>query len=550
MITSKDVILKTKLPLVSSNPAIRVKRRGDNGAPVVRKMLAHRMYGPGHNSGAALPTGDGTQKTYTTSHNNILSIPLETVSFVLQGWSMRTTGISDCPNEFTVDAQLEYPSGTVIGSVSGLVVPANGLKKGLVESDGIALSAPVPPGGTMVIRLFSTVPNAAKYIVNLGWAGLRVHTTDAASLPNVAIMAVGDSIMTNNNGAVYNALNNRCPGYQNSVTGTRASHYGANNAEAFQRQCDLAQALGLTDIISDFGTNDFGAAATLAELQGWLLAMKTAANARGVRFNQCTMLPRVFERGAVTATSVTRVGNVMTVALADTSLFVEGMPYSIAGADQADYNGNKICTGVTATTVTFLVPGTPVTPATGTITLSSWKDTVQAEWQAPFTSKYEPGPASDRGLFNAWVRGGAFDDYLEWADAVEPFRDSGRFMVADESPLLPGLQQITVSSVISTTRFNSNYSRGSSTITNGFIQVKTGNNIGVYRAGNGNTNGDITVSSAFPVAQVVNDVYYAMPGVSYMSDDGTHLRVSTGGKGGQIHLDNATAAWIDAKLAA
>src|SRR5687768_13625945 len=84
---------------------------GGAGVPEV-KMLAHRVYGPGYNSGAALPTGDGTQKTYAASHNNILDIPLEKVSIVLQGWSMRTTGISDCPNPFTVDAQIEYPSGT------------------------------------------------------------------------------------------------------------------------------------------------------------------------------------------------------------------------------------------------------------------------------------------------------------------------------------------------------------------------------------------------------------------------------------------------------
>ncbi|AXP07701.1 SGNH/GDSL hydrolase family protein [Sinorhizobium phage phiM6] len=523
------------------------KKRRDGGGPIVRKMLAHRMYGPGHNAGSALPTGDGTQKTYTNSHNNILNIPLETVSVVLQGWTMRTTGTSDTPNPFTVTGQIEYPSGTIVGTLPSMVV--NGGQ--LAISDDINLTTPIPPGATWVIRLFSTVPLNDKYIVNLGWAGLRVHTTDAASLPKIALMAVGDSIMTNNNGAVYNALNGRCPGYQNSVSGTRASHYGANNAEFFQRQCDLASALGLTHIISNFGTNDYGSGDPLATLQANLLNMKTAANARGVKFVQCTMLPRVSRISAVTATSVTSSGNTMTCVVPDTSLFTVGKPYSISGATQTEYNGSKICTAkdAGAGTVSFLFQGSATTPATGTVTILSWKFTSSPEWTQPFGPEYQPGDSSPRGLLNAWIRAGAFDDYIEWADVVETSRNSNKWLTWGEHANLPDVELITVSSVTSTTRFNSNYSRGSSTIANGFVQALTGPNIGLVRNGNGNTNGDITVTAAWTSTQQVGNQYYAVPGVSYISDDGTHLRVAGGGKGGQVFLDNATIAWVDAKLA-
>jgi hypothetical protein len=502
------------------------------------------MYGPGHNSGAALPTGDGTQKSYITAHGNLSGVDINVCSIVLQGWSMRTTGTSDVTNTFTVNGTIEYPTGTVLGTIPDTVVTMGGN----VETADITLSAPIPPGATMRISLFSTVPNGLKYIANLGFAGLRVHTTRSDLLPKVVLFGVGDSIMTNNNGVVSNATNTRCPCYHNSISGTRAEHYGANSAEFFQRQVDLAKKLGVTHFISNFGTNDFGAGTSLATLQGYLLAMKAAANANGVQFVQATMLPRTLRITSVTASAVTSSGNTMTCTVPDTTNFVVGKPYTIAGATPTEYNGSKICVAKDATTVSFLFQGSATTPATGTITIDSWKATFQHEWMREFSPEFLPGASSPRGQFNAWVRGGALDGYVEWADAVESARDSGIWKTVGGSDLLPDVQLVTLSSVISTSRFNSNYNRGSSTMANGFLQAATGANTGYQRQANNNTNGDITASSTWPNAQAVGDTVYAVPGVSYISDDGTHPRVAGGSKGGQPHLDNAMAAWIDARL--
>ncbi|WP_144340224.1 hypothetical protein [Sinorhizobium sp. BJ1] len=474
---------------------------------------------------------------------------MKNVSVVLQGWTLRTTeGTTDTGNDFTVTGSIEYPVGTIIATIPETVVTSGAN----VEGAEFELPTEIPTNGTWRINLASTVPNGQKYIVNLGFAGVRVHTANRAALKKLALYAVGDSIMTNNNGAAYNAANTRCPCYQASISGARASFYGANSAQFFQRQADLAGKLGITHFLSNFGTNDFGALSTVADIQGYLLNMKAAASAKGVKFAQATMCPRTSKLAAVTPTSVTSSGNNIICAVADPALFVVGKPYTIAGATQTEYNGSKICVAKDATTVTFLFQGSGTSPATGTITINPWKDTSSAEWMTAWSGNsaaFQPGGDSPRGLFNAWVRSGAVDDYVEWADACEPSRDSGRWLVAGENANLPDVQLITVSSVISTSRFNSNYSRGTSTIPNGFLQAITGNNAGHVRSGNGNTNGDVTASSAWTNTQTIGDTLYAIPGVSYMSDDGTHPRVSGGGKGGQTLLDNATAAWIDAKLA-
>lgn len=70
-------------------------------------------------------------------------------------------------------------------------------------------------------------------------------------------------------------------------------------------------------------------------------------------------------------TSITRTGNVATatVAAATIDLLISQQAVTIAGATQAEYNGVQRITLISATEFTFIVPGAPVTPATGTITV-------------------------------------------------------------------------------------------------------------------------------------------------------------------------------------
>lgn len=523
------------------------KKKGGSPPAVVVDMLAHRMYGPGYNSGAAPATGDGTEKTFSNTYVNDSGAPITQGSAAFQGWVLRTTGTTDISAPYSVSGNVEYPPGTPVGSYTATVLP--GLPSG---SANTVLTTPVPDGATFRVTGAATPANGATYIAqSLGFAGFRTRAL-SSTLKKFSTGFFGDSIATNNGGAAYNAALGRCPVYLSSISGTTAATYAANNGLNFQKQVAICQFLGLTDITTDFGTNDFGAGATVAELQGYVTTMRDMTKAAGLKYNHTTMTPRTQQKPAVSVSNLVSSGKFATATVPDANMFDVGMAITIAGATQTEYNGSSlIVTAVDtgANTITYLFPGSATTPATGTITARSWKATSSAKWMEPVNSKYAAGPASDRGVFNAWVRSGVLDGYIDWADASEPFRDSGMWLTAGQSAFLPVNQLITVSSVINTSRFNSNYVAGSNTIANGFIQPATGANQGVSRSGNGNTNGDITVSSAFPNTQVAGDQYWAVAGVSYMSDDNLHHRVSTGGKGGQVHLDNVTAAFFDARLA-
>lgn len=71
-----------------------------------------------------------------------------------------------------------------------------------------------------------------------------------------------------------------------------------------------------------------------------------------------------------TLASVVRTGSVATATLADHGMVV-GKRVKISGLDQSEYNGTVIITGIpTKDTFTYTVPGTPITPATNTGTLT------------------------------------------------------------------------------------------------------------------------------------------------------------------------------------
>jgi hypothetical protein len=501
-------------------------------------MLAHRVQGAGFASGAAPLTGDGTQKTHAANYVNDSGAAISIASIMFQGWTLRTTGTTDASATFTPSGTIEYPVGTPIGTI-----PATAVTPGSnTASANITLSASIPTGGTFRVSLAATPANGATYIANLGFAGLRNHAL-RSTLKKAAFAGFGDSIFTNNGGSLYNAALTRCPAYINSISGTTAQTYATGGN--FTKQSDLAFKLGCTDVLVNWGTNDLAGGRTAVQLQGDFITMRDMVRALGMKWNQCTILPRTTENAAVSAT-MTSSGNTITATVADASKFRVGRPYFVAGANEAEYNNSKICiardTG--ANTVSLHFQGSATTPATGTITIDAWKATSETE----FMTALWPGAGSVRGLTNAWIRGGNVDGVLEWGDACEVVRDSCVWKIAGEDALLPEVELVTVSSVISTSRFNSNYTRGSSTIPNGFVVPFTGANIGVTRNGNGNTNGDITVSSAWTNTQQIGDQYYCVPGVSYMSDDSLHPRVSGGNKGGQAILDAATAAWLTVKL--
>ena len=101
-------------------------------------------------------------------------------------------------------------------------------------------------------------------------------------------------------------------------------------------------------------------------------------------------------------TSITRSGSTATVTMGANHGYATGQLVTIAGAAQSQYNGAQTITVTGPTTFTYAVAGTPVTPATGTITAARGVAvTIADENTAPagvtFSEPEEVGEALDLG---------------------------------------------------------------------------------------------------------------------------------------------------------
>ena len=108
-----------------------------------------------------------------------------------------------------------------------------------------------------------------------------------------------------------------------------------------------------------------------------------------------------------TLDSLTESGDVATATVTAGHGYVEGDILLIAGADQAEYNGEAKVSNVTATTFDFAVSGSPTTPATGTITA---KVAPVGGWTRPFTG-------TDKAVYRNSTAGGLLGVYYRVDDA-------------------------------------------------------------------------------------------------------------------------------------
>lgn len=100
-----------------------------------------------------------------------------------------------------------------------------------------------------------------------------------------------------------------------------------------------------------------------------------------------------------TVTSITRSGSTATLTFsADHGLTSKGHRLTIAGANEAEYNGTYNITVVNTTQISYTVSGTPATPATGTITATK----PGAGWTIAYTGTnlraYRMGAGNQRYL--------------------------------------------------------------------------------------------------------------------------------------------------------
>lgn len=105
-----------------------------------------------------------------------------------------------------------------------------------------------------------------------------------------------------------------------------------------------------------------GAGGWTPEVQGYFICTQAAAGT--------PRLMHVELDSFQVATGITRASTTATLTTPANHPFQVGDRINVRGANQSEYNGIQIVTGVTATTATFTVAGAPATPATGTITVN------------------------------------------------------------------------------------------------------------------------------------------------------------------------------------
>jgi len=526
--------------------------KSSGGSDVIISRNAINLFGLGHSTGNALNTSTGVTVNYAGTFLNQSGAPITIGSLVLSGWYLTSAGTANCGNDVPCTANIEYPVGVtttnMLASGNTTITIPNGTD---IVTDQVTLTTPIPAGATFKVNISQTITAGLKYLTNNGFNGIRT-TALRSTLKKEMVFAIGDSIMTNNNGAVTTAATNAgCPSIQMSISGTTAQTYGASSASNFTKQVNLAVRLGATRFICNFSTNDLTAGRTYTQILTDLGAMKTLANASNILFTQATMLPRT-SSPAVTPSSLTSSGNEMYAVVPDASKFTVGWPYTISGVTQTEYNNTFFVKAIVGSTITFYFEGSATPTATGSPSIIPQQGYSNAAYQTPNTG-YEAGGSSQRALFNAAVRTGSFDGFLEWGDACEPSRDAGRWLVGGESSSLLAPVLCTVTSGINNLRFNSTWSNNSGTVTGGRAQWVTGANIGQCRSNNGNTNGDVTLNGpALGTNPATSETLYLSGGSITATDDGTHPRVATGTptlRGGQQLIVIPTQAYITALLA-
>lgn len=519
---------------------------------IVNRM-AVRLLGAGHNTGSGTSTSTGTADARHIALVNESGKAITIADLVFSGWFLTTTGTSPTGNTYPIQSMnIEYPAGTfntVLAGGSATVTVPNGSD---VVTDQVTLSTPIPAGATFWVNLSATVTSGQKYInQNLGLTGVRTRTANDSALRKEVVYGVGDSIMTNNGALVYSAASGKCPCFHASISGTTAVAY---NGSGFARQVALAVILGVTRFISNYGGNDFNSvdyATTMTRLQN----LRSQANAAGILFTQCPLLPQS-NRTSVTAVTLTCAAKTATLTLSpsDAAKLVAGGAYLVSGATQTEYNVRFVPDTINTTTgvVTFTFPGSGTTTATGTITIAAheWSS---AALQVPKGGVWAAGATSDRGKINADIRGGAFDGFVEIADPCEPFRDSGLWITWELNPTnLPPSQKITVgTTIVSNKRFLSNYSRPANTGTFGMFTWTSGANTGYITQATsvGQPNGDIDLGTSQPATIVAGDQAWIY-GISLSAcSDGIHPRDYIGTVGGQLLILNPMKAFLDTILA-
>lgn len=247
-------------------------------------------------------------------------------------WRADATNERSGLNPITLTASIEYPAGTFqqieFSSSPSATLAIDALQK----CDEVILNTPIPNGAQFWVRTYVSVTSGQKwplgYLMSTARGeaadfGTGVDKTMGGTITNVtgtnrrgygpigikatgfegtpvkrAFASLGDSILMYAGDGSPNAkgsfgwqgraLTDRYPHACYAISGTQASQ---NRPANLTRRVAAMKAIGVKDILVDYGNNDLAGTSTLVNIQAWIVETVAFLKAEGFRVHYCTMLP-------------------------------------------------------------------------------------------------------------------------------------------------------------------------------------------------------------------------------------------------------------------
>lgn len=307
-------------------PTVRAPSSMVAGLTGVARLMSSRTVQPGY--GAATGSNGTTDIDSNTrsSHFNELGVTVNKLKLLYANWYCRsgtTPAEVAGPNDFTVNASIEYPVGVFSASVPVVVTAGNN-----VFSAEITPSAPIPTGAQFWVRTFVQVTSGQKwqigYAVNTGASFLEasdrntgtdltqggtisgsnsgcgpiaIVATNYLGAPAIAFAGFGDSLTEGGSVSIQDIHLNIGPaGF--AMTGNapymnlgRGGLLTSASAASMAKRLDAMVKAGVTDVIVTLGTNDFQSGGAVATLETDLQTTFDTIAAAGMRVRACTLPP-------------------------------------------------------------------------------------------------------------------------------------------------------------------------------------------------------------------------------------------------------------------
>lgn len=526
--------------------------------------------GAGDGQTTGTTTATGAAVPYSRTLVNISKAPITRSRMAFAGYALQSAvtnvgaPLAIPGNDTPLSGMtIEYPVGTVIGtylkSASGsFSVPSN---SDIVTSDELTHTS-IPVGATYKVNWIATVPNGQKLLHNGGFWG-HLTTAKQSLLNPIRALAFGDSIANANGKGIFRAgAAAQFPVIQAAIGGTRGFDY----VSVLPRLTKLAQDLGCTHFEHNYGTNDWGAGRTEAQVASMLASWKSAGDAAGLVTVWAGTLPqsgitRVSVVSAVVDSAPEPVLTV-TVAPADMARFEDAGIYNIISLTSGTaLNGSWYFTKASPTTLTAPAPASlagTVGGGPGLIGMANARY-ASTRFQVPLASPATIIPAyetptvltSPRANINARGKTGEFGLYVDIPAAVEVGL-TNRWQTRENQPnafFLDDVQLTVGSAILTANRFSFSPSQISNRLQGGQVVFLTGPNRGLIRDASGSQTTDVSVS-AFPNIPATGDVFIGRSGSAQSTADGTHPSSSAPTGGAEQAVINAVTAFNTTVLGA